>query len=34
MSDDSPVLTGWGAIARTEDQAHQVVRDLIDDSRS
>jgi hypothetical protein len=23
------VVTGWGAIARTEEQAHQVVVDLI-----
>ena len=34
MSYDGPVVTGWGAIARTEDQAHQVVLDLINDSRS
>jgi len=26
---DGPVVTGWGAIARTEEQAHQVVLDLI-----
>jgi hypothetical protein len=30
---DGPVVTGWGAIARTEDQAHQVVLDLINESR-
>jgi len=29
MSYDGPVVSGWGAIARTEDQAHQVVVDLI-----
>jgi hypothetical protein len=29
MSCDGPVVTGWGAIARTEEQAHQVVVDLI-----
>ena len=29
MSYDGPVVTGWGAIARTEEQAHQVVVDLI-----
>jgi transcriptional regulator with XRE-family HTH domain len=33
MSYDGPVITGWGAIARTEDQAHQVVLDLINESR-
>ena len=27
------LVTGWGAIARTEDQAHQVVLDLINESR-
>ena len=34
MSYDGPVVTGWGAIARTEEQARQVVLDLINDSRS
>jgi hypothetical protein len=34
MSYDGPAVTGWGAIARTKDQAHQVVLDLIKDSRS
>jgi hypothetical protein len=29
MSYDGPVVTGWGAIARTEEQVHQVVVDLI-----
>jgi hypothetical protein len=33
MSYDGPVVSGWGAIARTEDQAHQVVLDLINESR-
>ena len=33
MSYDGPVVSGWGAIARTEDQAHQVVRDLSNESR-
>jgi transcriptional regulator with XRE-family HTH domain len=32
MSYDGPVVSGWGAIARTEDQAHQVVLDLINES--
>jgi hypothetical protein len=34
MSYDGPVVTGWGAIARTEEQAHQVVVDLIKSERS
>ena len=34
MSYDGPVVTGWGAIARTEEQAHQVVLDFINDGRS
>jgi transcriptional regulator with XRE-family HTH domain len=33
MTYDGPVVSGWGAIARTEDQAHQVVLDLINESR-
>ena len=33
MSYDGPVVSGWGAIARTEDQARQVVLDLINESR-
>jgi hypothetical protein len=28
MSYDGEVVTGWGAIARTEDEAHRVVKDL------
>ncbi|HEX8134351.1 MAG TPA: helix-turn-helix transcriptional regulator [Actinomycetes bacterium] len=34
MSYDGPVVTGWGAMARSEDQAHQVVVDLIKSERS
>ena len=30
MSFDGPIISGWGAIARTEDQARQLVQDLID----
>jgi uncharacterized protein (UPF0548 family) len=30
---DGQVVSGWEAIARTEDQAHQVVLDLGHDSR-
>ena len=29
MSYDGEVVTGWGAIARAEDEAHRVVKDLI-----
>ena len=29
MSYDGEVVTGWGAIARTDDEAHRVVKDLI-----
>ena len=28
MSYDGAVISGWGAIARTQEQAHQVVQDL------
>jgi hypothetical protein len=28
-SDRAQVIAGWGAIARTEEQVHQVVVDLI-----
>ena len=31
MSYDGPVVTGWGAIARTEEQAARLVQDLIDE---
>jgi hypothetical protein len=34
MSYDGPVVTGWGTIVRTEDQAHQVVVDLINSEHS
>jgi hypothetical protein len=30
MSYDGVLVTGWGAIARTEELAHKVVQDLID----
>jgi phage terminase Nu1 subunit (DNA packaging protein) len=30
MSYDGAVITGWGAIARTEEEAGKVVQDLID----
>jgi hypothetical protein len=30
MSDDGLVITGWSALACTEDQAHKLVQDLID----
>jgi hypothetical protein len=33
MSYDGAVVSGWGAIARTEDQANQAVLDLINESR-
>jgi len=29
MSYDVIVITGWGSMARTQEQAHQVVRDLV-----
>lgn len=32
MSYDGVVITGWGALARTQDEAHKVVQDLIDDN--
>lgn len=34
MSYDGVVISGWGAIARTQDVAHKVVRDLIDSERT
>jgi hypothetical protein len=34
MSYDGLVICGWGAIARTRDEAEQVVRDLIEAERS
>jgi transcriptional regulator with XRE-family HTH domain len=30
MSYDGEVVTGWGALARTQEHAHKVVQDLID----
>lgn len=30
MSYDGDVITGWGALARTEEQAHKVVQGLVD----
>jgi hypothetical protein len=33
MRYDGPVISGWGAIARTEDQAHPVVVDLLNHRR-
>ena len=30
MSYDGEMITGWGAIARTEEDAAKVVQDLID----
>jgi transcriptional regulator with XRE-family HTH domain len=30
MSYEGPVVSGWGTMARTEDEARQVLRDLID----
>ena len=30
LSYDGPVVTGWGAMARTEEEAHKIVQDLID----
>jgi hypothetical protein len=29
MSYDGPVIVGWGVMARTQEQADQVVRDLM-----
>jgi hypothetical protein len=34
MSYDGAVITGWGAIARTEEEANKVVQDLIDSGKS
>lgn len=30
MSYDGPIISGWGAMARTDDQARQIVQDVID----
>ena len=34
MSYDGLVVTGWGSMARTQDQAHQIVRGLVDKETS
>jgi transcriptional regulator with XRE-family HTH domain len=34
MSYDGAVITGWGSMARTEDEAHQVVQSLINSEES
>ena len=34
MSYDGLVVTGWGSMARTQEQAHHVVRDLADKEAS
>jgi hypothetical protein len=33
MSYDGAVITGWGAIARTEEEANKVGQDLIDSGK-
>jgi len=30
MSYDGEVISGWGGMARSEEEAHKVVQDLID----
>jgi transcriptional regulator with XRE-family HTH domain len=34
MSYDGAVITGWGSMARTEEEARQVVQDLIDGKKA
>lgn len=34
MSYDGDVISGWGSLARTYDQAHQIVQDIIDQGTS
>ena len=34
MSYDGAVITGWGAMARSEEEAHKVVQDLINSKES
>ena len=34
MSYDGPVITGWGALARTPDEAQRVVQDLLDSDKT
>jgi hypothetical protein len=31
MSYDGVVISGWGSLARTKEQAHQIVQELIDE---
>ena len=31
MSYDGLVISGWGSLARTQEQANQIVQDLIDE---
>ena len=33
MRDDGPVVSGWGAMARTQEQAHEIILDLIKSER-
>ena len=33
MRDDGPVVSGWGAMARSQEQAHQVVTNLVNAER-
>ncbi|MGH3501375.1 MAG: hypothetical protein ACRDQA_10885 [Nocardioidaceae bacterium] len=30
MSYDGHVITGWGALARTDEDVHKIVQDLVD----
>jgi hypothetical protein len=34
MSYDGAVITGWGGMARSEEDAHKVVQDLINSEES
>jgi len=34
MSYDGAVITGWGAMARSEDDAQKIVQDLINSEES
>jgi hypothetical protein len=34
MSYDGAVITGWGGMARTEEEAHRVVQDLVDSKKT
>ncbi len=33
MSYDGEVVTGWGAMARTSDEAHEVAQNLVDSGK-